>query len=66
MAAALQAQMGSNPSQRLQHALALTPSLLSVYFTITLRDVNDCKYPFTRDAKTKFRVATSQMGAPQT
>lgn len=41
MAAALQALMGSSPSQRLQHALTLTPSLLSVYFTIALRDVND-------------------------
>ncbi|KAG0599548.1 hypothetical protein M758_12G160700 [Ceratodon purpureus] len=41
MAAALQALMGSSPSQRLQHALTLTPSLLSIYFTITLRDVND-------------------------
>lgn len=41
MAAALQALMGSSPSERLQHALILTPSLLRVYFSIALRDVND-------------------------
>lgn len=41
MAAALKALMGSNPSERLQHALELAPSLLRIYFTIALRDVND-------------------------
>jgi len=41
MAAALQSLMGSVQSQRLQHALSLTPSLLSVYFAVALRDVND-------------------------
>lgn len=56
MAAALQALMGSSPSQRLQHALALTPSLLRVYFSVALRDVNDCKYPFTHDYLTNGTV----------
>jgi hypothetical protein len=61
MAAALQALMGSSPSQRLQHALTLTPSLLSVYFTIALRDVNDCKYPLTHNTTIKSSTVTSQM-----
>jgi len=47
MAAALQSLMGSVQSQRLQHALSLTPSLLSVYFAVALRDVNDCKFHLT-------------------
>lgn len=47
MAAALKALMGSNPSERLQHALELAPSLLRIYFTIALRDVNDCKFTCT-------------------
>lgn len=43
MAAALQSQMGSVQSERLQHALKLTPLLLRVYCTVALRDVNECK-----------------------
>jgi hypothetical protein len=46
MAAALQATIGLNPSGRLQHALVLTPSLLRIYFTVALRDVNDCESSF--------------------
>lgn len=42
MAAALQSLVGSSPSERLQHAMTLAPILLHIYFTIALRDVNDC------------------------
>ncbi|CAL5341773.1 AP-5 complex subunit zeta-1 [Camellia sinensis] len=41
MAAAMQSTISAPQSDRLKHALKMTPRLLDVYFAIAVRDVND-------------------------
>lgn len=45
IAAALQAATSSPQSDRLKESLKIAPHLLDVYFSIALRDVNDCMRP---------------------
>lgn len=44
MTTILQTAVNSAYSDRLKAVLRLTPRLLDVYFSIALRDVNDCKF----------------------
>lgn len=44
MTTILQTAVNSAYSDRLKAVLHLTPRLLDVYFSIALRDVNDCKF----------------------
>lgn len=44
MATALQAAINTPKSDRLKETLNLAPRLLDVYFTIALRDINNCMY----------------------
>ena len=44
MTSLLQAAVNSPYSDRLKAVLSLAPHLLDVYFSVALRDVNDCKF----------------------
>lgn len=44
MATILQAAVNNPYSDRLKAVLSMAPRLLDVYFSIALRDVNDCKF----------------------
>lgn len=41
--AALQAAASGPQSERMKQTLKIAPRLLDVYFSVTLRDANDCK-----------------------
>jgi AP-5 complex subunit zeta-1 len=43
MAATLRAAVNNPQSDRLKQTLQMSPRLLSVYFSIALRDIDDCK-----------------------
>lgn len=42
MTAMLQAAINNTQSERLKQVLHMTPQFLALYFSIALRDVNDC------------------------
>lgn len=44
MAAILQAAINNTQSERLKEVLDMTPQFLAQYFSIALRDVNDCMF----------------------